>query len=200
MSTPRTRLRVAFVAGATPDKWARRWREQFPRIPLQLLPVEDALQTAVLETGEADMSLVRLPVDSDVHHVVKLYDEVPVVVVPKDHPATAFDSVQLADLADEQLIQDPREVPGWEQLATAPRLDWPAMGVAEAIEVVASGTGVVVLPMSLARLHHRKDVNHVVLDDGPVTTVALVWRREEDDDVLQCFVGVAKGRTARSSR
>src|SRR5690606_16528717 len=155
-------------------------REQCPEIPIELLPVADVEQEGVLATGRADMALARLPVDPAPHHVVRLYDEVPVVVVAKDHPATAYDEVQLADLADEQLVQDPAEAPGWGRLDTRERLAWPSMTVTEAIEVVASGTGIVVVPMSLARLHHRKDVAHVPVADGPVSTVALVWRREED--------------------
>ena len=66
--------------------------------------------------------------------------------------------------------------------------------------VVAAGTGVVVLPMSVARLHARKDVVHRVVTDLPTTTVALVWRMERDDELTQEFVGVVRGRTARSSR
>jgi hypothetical protein len=41
---------------------------------------------------------------------------------------------------------------------------------------------------------------HSVVTDLPPTTVALVWRRERDDDTTQAFVGVVKGRTANTSR
>ena len=70
----------------------------------------------------------------------------------------------------------------------------------EAIETVASGTGVVILPMSVARLHQRKDVVTRLVTDLDPTTIALVWKLERDDEVTQAFVGVTKGRTARSSR
>ena len=79
-------------------------------------------------------------------------------------------------------------------------VDWPAMTEQEAIETVAAGTGIVLVPMSVARLHQRKDVVHSVVTDLPPTTVALVWRRERDDDTTQAFVGVVKGRTANTSR
>ena len=45
----------------------------------------------------------------------------------------------------------------------------------EAIAIVASGVGVVIVPMSLARLHHRKDADYRPLRDGPASTVALAW-------------------------
>ena len=45
----------------------------------------------------------------------------------------------------------------------------------EAVETVAAGTGIVILPMSVARLHHRKDVvSRPVVDLAP-TSVALAW-------------------------
>jgi DNA-binding transcriptional LysR family regulator len=70
----------------------------------------------------------------------------------------------------------------------------------EAIESVAAGTGIVIVPMSVARLHHRKDTVQRVVTDLPATTIALVWLREHDDDDTQAFVGVVKGRTANTSR
>jgi hypothetical protein len=54
--------------------------------------------------------------------------------------------------------------------------------------------------MSVARLHHRKDVVRRAVTDLPSTTIALVWRRDRDADNIQAFVGVAKGRTANTSR
>jgi hypothetical protein len=54
--------------------------------------------------------------------------------------------------------------------------------------------------MSVARLHQRKDVVTRVVSDLDPTTIALVWKVERDDEVTQAFVGVAKGRTANTSR
>ena len=70
----------------------------------------------------------------------------------------------------------------------------------EAIETVAAGTGIVLVPMSVARLHHRKDVVAPGGHRPRPTTVALVWLRERDDERTQAFVGVVRGRTGNSSR
>ena len=188
-------LRLGFVTGTTPDKWARAWRDQ-RRGPLELVPVTEADQESLLRDGSLDMCLVRLPVDRDGLHLVELYDEVAVVVVPRDHFATAGTEVDLADLADEQLVLPHSS--GWtpdvEQLA------WPAMTERDAVEVVASGGGIVLLPMSVARLLHRKDVASRPVTDLPPTRVGLAWRLERDDEQTQAMVGVVRGRTARSSR
>jgi DNA-binding transcriptional LysR family regulator len=195
-----TTFRLAFVTGATPDKWAARWRERHPKDRLELVPVEQADQERVVRDGTVDMCLARLPVDTTGLLVVRLYDEAQVVVVDREHVVSAVDEVELADLADEQLVTDPAQVPGWTEVARADRLDWPAMTDREAVEVAASGAGVAVLPESVARVLHRKDAVPRPVVDLPPTTVALVWLAERDDDATQEMVGITRGRTARSSR
>lgn len=188
-------LRVGFVTGATPDKWARAWRER-RREPLELVPVTEDEQVRGIRDGSLDMALVRLPVDTDGLHCIRLYDEVPVVVAGLEHVVGAVDEVELADLADEQLVRP--HASGW--TPAADQLDWPPMSEKDAIETVAAGTGVVILPMSVARLHHRKDVVTCPVVDLEPTTIALVWLRDRDDDVTQAFVGVVRGRRVNSSR
>ena len=188
-------LRLAFVPGATPDKWARAWRDR-QREPLELLPIEESEQRTVLDDGRADMVLARLPIEGDDLFCIPLYEELPVVVVSKEHPAAAYEELPAADLADEQFALGVPE--GVE--SRVEQLPFPAMTVKDAVEVAASGTAVVVVPMSVARLHHRKDVTAVVVTDLPTTRMALAWRKDADDDRTQAFVGVVRGRTSRSSR
>ena len=45
------------------------------------------------------------------------------------------------------------------------------MSVQDVVEVVSSGTGVVVEPMSTVRLNHRKDVTDWVVTDWPATKI-----------------------------
>jgi DNA-binding transcriptional LysR family regulator len=186
---------VGFVTGATPDKWARAWRER-SRERLVLEPVDEATQLDAVRRGEHDVALVRLPVDRDGLHLVRLYDEQPVVLAGLDHLVAAADEISLADLADEQLVAP--HPSGW--TPTAPQLDWPAMSAREAVETVAAGTGVVLLPMSVARLLARKDVVQRPVVDLEPTTIGLAWLVERDDERTQSFVAITRGRGARSSR
>ncbi|WP_182376348.1 LysR family transcriptional regulator substrate-binding protein [Nocardioides sp. WS12] len=194
-------LRVAFVSGVTPDKWARAWRERNPKIRLELQPIEQDQQRVVLDDGTADMVIARLPVDLESPtplHCVKLYDEVPVVVAGLDHFVAAADqdsTIPMEDLAEEQLVLP--HPSGW--TPSVDQLAFPPMSVKDAIEVAASGTGIVIVPMSVARLHHRKDVVQRPVELEP-TSVALLWLRSADSDVHQDFVGVSRGRRPSSSR
>ena len=78
--------------------------------------------------------------------------------------------------------------------------DWAGLALADVVATVAAGTGVVVVPMSVARLHHRKDVTYRTVTDLPSTTVGLAWRVDDEDDRVQTFIGIVRGRTERSSR
>jgi DNA-binding transcriptional LysR family regulator len=188
-------FRLGFVTGATPDKWARIWRDR-SRERLELVPLTEAEQEASLRAGEVDMAIVRLPVRRDGLHLIPLYDEVPVVVLARDHYLSLAEDVSLAELAQEQLVLPHRS--GWtpevEQLA------WPPMTERDAVETVAAGTGIAILPLSVARLLNRKDVVHRPVRDLDPTSVGLAWLVEHDDERTQAFVGIVRGRTANSSR
>ncbi|HEY0890586.1 MAG TPA: LysR family substrate-binding domain-containing protein [Nocardioides sp.] len=186
---------LGFVTGATPDKWARTWRER-TKERLELVPVAEDEQEDRLRSGELDMALVRLPIDREGLHCIPLYDEVPVAVVGKDHFLSLAEEVTLAELAEEQLVLP--HASGW--TPSVPQLDWPPMSAQDAIETVAAGTGVAIVPMSVARLYHRKDVVHRRVTDLAPTTVGLAWRVDRDDERTQLFVGIVRGRTANSSR
>ena len=204
MNAPGPALRVGFVPGVTPDKWARLWAERMPRRSLELVPLGDRDGVALVRSGELAMCFVRLPVDRDGLHLIPLYDEQPVVMVAKEHPVAAFDEIDVTDLADEHLLQDPDTVPKWRDVATevrnGTRYPVPEMSLREAVESVAADAGIVVVPMSLARLHHRKDVVHVPVTGVPTTKVGLTWLVDNDDDRVQTFIGVVRGRSANSSR
>src|SRR5690606_40692285 len=69
-----------------------------------------------------------------------------------------------------------------------PAVERPAT-TADAVVLVAAGVGVAVVPQSLARLHHRKDVTYRRLEGAPSCPVALAWvaerRSEEHTSELQ---------------
>lgn len=196
---PRT-FRLGAVAGSTPGKWIGRWRERMPHVPLELVPLAHG-STPRESLAEVDAALLRLPVDDDELHVIRLYDEVPVVVVPIDSELTVADELSPGDLAGQVLIVPRDDVLGELDLPeTAPARFEAPRTTEDAVELVATGIGIVVVPQSLARLHHRRDVTHRPLRDGPVSTVALVWPKDRTTPDVDTFVGIVRGRTARSSR
>lgn len=176
-------LRIAYVPGVTPGKWIRRWEERMPGVPLESFMSDDGAQTAAVRDGLADMAFVRLPIEREGLSVIPLYEEQPVVVAPKGHEISVFEEVALADLAQESFL-DVVELGGPEP----------------ALEVVASGAGLVVLPMSVARHFNVKDTVARRLTGAEGTEIALVWPADATDGIIEEFIGIVRGRTAQSSR
>ncbi|WP_324785030.1 LysR family substrate-binding domain-containing protein [Streptomyces sp. H51] len=192
-------FRLAYVPGVTPAKWVRIWNERLPDVPLTLVAVAAAEAAGVLRAGEADAGFVRLPVDRTYFSAIPLYAETTVVVVPKDHVITAADEVSLDDLADEVVFHPLDDVLGWERPPGEPAFERPAT-TADAVELVAAGVGLLVVPQSLARLHHRRDLTYRPVVDAPRSEVALSWPEEATTDLVEDFIGIVRGRTVNSSR
>jgi DNA-binding transcriptional LysR family regulator len=177
----------------------RIWNERLPDVPLTLVAVPAAEAGTLLRDGGADAGLVRLPVDGTDLSAIPLYAETTVVVVPKDHLVTAVDEVSVEDLADELVLHPLDDVLDWRSLPGRPAIERPAT-TADAVELVAAGVGVVVVPQSLARLHHRKDLTYRPVSDAPESRVALSWPEERTTDQVEDFIGIVRGRTVNSSR
>ncbi|ULR49409.1 LysR family substrate-binding domain-containing protein [Streptomyces deccanensis] len=192
-------FRLAYVPGVTPTKWVRIWNERLPDIPLTLLQVSAAEAFGVLRDGGADAGFVRLPVDDADLSAIPLYTETTVVVIPKDHVVAAVDEVSCEDLADEVVLHPLDDTLDWERPPGEPAFERPAT-TADAIELVAAGIGLLVVPQSLARLHHRKDLTYRPVTDAPESRVALSWPQDATTDMVEDFIGIVRGRTVNSSR
>ncbi|WP_410619884.1 LysR substrate-binding domain-containing protein [Amycolatopsis sp. cmx-8-4] len=192
-------FRLAYVPGATPAKWVRTWAERVPEVPLQLVPVAAADATALVREHGADAALLRSPLDREGLHTIPLYTETTVVLVPKDHVVAAADEVSTADLADEVVLHPLDDTIEWDSLPGHPAVDRPET-TADAIELVAAGVGVLVVPQSLARLHHRRDLTYRPVADAPQSSVALSWLEDETSDLMEQFIGIVRGRTVNSTR
>ncbi|MEU1460403.1 LysR family substrate-binding domain-containing protein [Streptomyces sp. NPDC005727] len=192
-------FRLAYVPGVTPGKWARIWQERLPGIPLTLLQVPAPEAPGLLRAGEADAAFVRLPVDRTFFSAIPLYTETTVVVVPRDHLITAAEEVTVADLADEVVFHPLDDVFDWAAPPGEPAFERPAT-TPDAIELVAAGVGLLIVPQSLARLYHRKDLTYRAVTDAPQSSVALSWPEEATTDLVEDFIGIVRGRTVNSTR
>jgi hypothetical protein len=173
-------LRIGFVPGVTLTKWRRIWTDRLPKVPLDVVEVTQAGQRAALLRDDVDMCFVRLPIDTEGLHAIPLYDEVAVVVAPKDHPLAAFEEVALAELDGETFVVDDHEATG--------------------VDRVAWGAGLMIMPMSVARTHNRRDLIHRSVTDAEPTTIALAWLMDNPNELIEEFIGIVRGRTANSSR
>lgn len=192
-------FRLGYVPGVMPAKWVRTWHERLPDVPLELIAVSAAEAAGLTRDRAVDAVLLRLPADRSGLHAIPLYAETTVVVIPKDHLVAAADEVVTADLAEDVVLHPLDDSLDWDRLPGRPAIERPAT-TADAIELVAAGVGVLVVPQSLARLHHRKDLTYRPLSDAPQSRVALSWPEEETTDLMEQFIGIVRGRTVNSTR
>lgn len=192
-------FRLGVIPGATPGKWIDAWKERMPHVRLEVVPISVDDQRTALDG--LDAALVRLPMQGDDVSAIPLYDELPVVMMSSDSNLTVAAELTADDLSGEVVIV-PRddvlgviEIPG----AVAPKFAPPA-DTEEAVKTVAAGVGVVIVPMSLARLYQRKDVVRRPFSGGPTSRVALAWLEAHTTPDVEAFVGIVRGRTTQSSR
>lgn len=184
-------LSLAFVTGTEPGKWFKRFVQSTPHT-LDTKGADDPFAELVDQAAPTSLALMRLP-DSrvtDDFHVVRLYKEAQGVAVPKDSLfAELGERVDYADLKD--------EIINWTYQPQAPVDE-----LRTALQVVAANVGAALAPLPLLKVLSKKQIACLEVRDAPFmeTEIALVWRKSDDSDVIQDFVGVAKGRTVRSSR
>ena len=164
-----------------------------------MTPVPAADAADAVRTGAVDVALLRLPTDTTGLAVIGLYEEMTVVVVPTDHLLSAADEVTAADLDGEPRLIPLDNVVDWVQAPGAP-IDHRPETTEAAIELVAAGLGVLIVPQSLARLHHRRDLTYRPITDAPACAVALAVPDGPQSELVEEFIGIVRGRTSGSSR
>lgn len=183
-------LSLSFVTGTEPGKWFARFRERTRHGGISALDSDDPL--AMLIDARVDLALARLP-DARVgegFHVVELYEEASGVALPKDSELTLLK------------ILGPRDIDGEIINYRAPAEGIDIQAVRDGLQVVAANVGVLIGPRPLLKVLSHKQIEHRDFRDPnqPATQIALVWHKDKDSEAIQDFVGIAKGRTANSSR
>ncbi|UOZ03489.1 LysR family transcriptional regulator [Amycolatopsis sp. WQ 127309] len=174
------RLTIGFMPGITLTPVVRLLRARHPGLDVRMLRTGWHDQVEVLRDGRADVGAVRLPIDRTGLAVVPLYAEPRVAVVASGHRLAGKDSVRVADLAEDHLLQDPDAVPEWRDVALELRAGThravPVIhSVEEKLELVAGGEGIAVIPASTADFYTRPGVEVLPVEDLGPNQVAAAW-------------------------
>jgi DNA-binding transcriptional LysR family regulator len=175
-----TRFTIAFMPGITVTPVVRLLRERHPGLDVRMLRIGWHDQVDVLHDARADVGIVRLPIDPAGLEIRPLFTEPRVVVVPAAHRLAGKESVHIADLAADHLLQDPAAVPEWRDIAvelrTGERRPVPAIhSVEEKLELVAGGQGIAVIPASTANFYTRPGIETIPVEDLGPNHVAAAW-------------------------
>ena len=192
-------LILGYVPGGTPAKWIRTWAERHPDVRLNLRALSAAQAADEVRTGSVDVALLRLPTDTSALAVIPLYEETAVAVLPTDHLLGAADVLTSADLDGEPILLPLDDVVAWVD-APGAVIEHRPETTSAAVELVAAGLGALIVPESLARLYHRRDLTYRPIADAPRCAVALAFRKGQQSPLIEDFVGIVRGRTPGSSR
>jgi len=202
-------------------------RRAAPEMPLYIEENYTASLRAKLRQSDLDAIIIALPFEEPEVLTLPLYDEPFVVLLPKNHPLTAKESLTPEELAQEQLLllgpghcfrdQVLETCPTLVDAVTqrhsdaAPALVTEGSSLETIRHMVASGLGITVLPLSAANSsgeENRMLEIRPFVQPVPYRTVALAWRvtfpRPKAIDVLslaasQCRVIEKAGRESATS-
>jgi DNA-binding transcriptional LysR family regulator len=172
---------VGFMPGITVTQAIRALNVAHPDLTIDVVRTGWDDQVDTIRDGRVDVGFVRLPIDETGLKVVPLLSEPRVVALATDHRLAGKESMNIAELADDHLLQDPDAVPEWRSVARemrpgVSRRPIPSIHtVEEKLEHVASGHGVVILPLSTAMFYRRPDVAIAAISDIGPNHVSLAW-------------------------
>ncbi|GAA3634620.1 LysR substrate-binding domain-containing protein [Kineosporia mesophila] len=178
----RASLTVGFMPGLILTPLVRHLEERFVGLRVHALRTSWADQLTGLRDGRFDACLAHRPFDDEGLTVVDLFEEPRLVALPLDHPCSGRPEITLADLADDELLQPARAVPGWPG-AYATACEAPP-SVEEKFEQVAAGRGIVIVPLSASRYYHRPDLAFSRVNDLDPVRVCLVIETRRTEPTL----------------
>jgi DNA-binding transcriptional LysR family regulator len=189
---------VGFMPGLIVTAAVSEFSRRHPEVTVEVLRTDWINQTDVIHDGTVDVGYLRLPVDLRGLTTEPLLCEQRVAVVPAGHRLAGKDSLLVADLAAEHLLQDPEAVPEWRDIAVELR-DGRTPGripffrtVEEKLEHVAAGHGIAVLPLSTATFYTRADISHVLVSDIAPNQVCLAWDSLRRSPLIGDYVAIAR--------
>jgi LysR family hydrogen peroxide-inducible transcriptional activator len=166
---------------------AGKLRKELSRLKLMLYEYRTAPLLERLKSGEIDVGILALPVDTEGLATRTLYEEPFTVAMPANHPLADRASVKLEDLADEKLLlledghclrDQALEVCG--RVGMHESGDYRATSLETLRQMVAAGHGVTLLPGLAAAASHgdrRSLAVRPFVRPAPKRVVGAIWRK-----------------------
>jgi LysR family transcriptional regulator, hydrogen peroxide-inducible genes activator len=159
-------------------------KESLPRLRLILVEEKTNVLIAQLNQGQLDAALLALPIEDDYLETRKLFEDEFYLAVSKEHPYAERNSIEQADLFNQELLllDEGHCLRGQAlqicQLNHAEeQQDVRATGLETLRQMVRAGTGITFMP-KIAVSKNDNDVCYIPFEEPvPKRTIGLVWRK-----------------------
>jgi LysR family hydrogen peroxide-inducible transcriptional activator len=162
-------------------------RIRYPRLTLRLFEEKTEDLMTMLHEGRLDAGLLALPISDEGLVTRRLFDEPFVVAMPEQHPLARLDSIRMADLESQELLllEDghclrDHALEVCQMTGAHEKLDFHATSMETLRQMVAANTGITLMPTLSVKPPVAPTENLVTrpfAEDGPVRTIAMVWRK-----------------------
>jgi DNA-binding transcriptional LysR family regulator len=177
------RLAVAFSPGLHVSEAIRAFTARHPDVETDVVPAHWWEQDAPLRDGRAQVAFLWRPFDDSGLHTVPIRREPKVACMPAAHPLARRDRLTSADLDGERMLDVPTR-----RTST----------LEEKFELIASGHGITLLPLSVARSYPRPDLVHLPVTDVPGVETCLAVLADRRDKPLRDFLAIATATLRRT--
>ena len=154
--------------------------------------------------GSVDLAFTRLRADQLGHlpvTVTELASEPRVLVVASSHRLAGRISVSLRELGEDRFIVNPgtddhNAIGRWKdeqrRHGLPGRIAGRARSVTELLTMVAAGSGITLVPVSVARQHRPPTITYIPVTNAEPAVISLVWPAGTLSPTAQAFVEAAQ--------
>ncbi|MEX2969399.1 LysR family transcriptional regulator [Streptomyces sp. C184] len=188
------------AAGTDTTALLRRWREEHPETPLELLRIDD--RTAGLARGDVDAALLRGEVQAPGLITEQLATEPRVAGLPADDPLAGRTSLSLTELTDRTIALN--TVSGITTLDLWPAGARPASSITigntdDWIAAITGGRAVGVTTSATAEMHPHPAMAYVPLTGAPPVPVVIAWRDGPGHPRIPDLIALARDVIGRAT-
>jgi DNA-binding transcriptional LysR family regulator len=197
-------LTVAFAASVmflSLPRIIRRFRDEFPRVRLELRELPTGPQIIALRDGELDIGFLREPPPDDELETETMMKERLLLALSKRHELATRKRLRLADVANEDFVLFPRDLaPGLHAHVLAvcaeagvhPRIVQTSRELYTTVSLVEAGLGVTIIPESVRKMGWRGVRYYPIGSPHATTRIDAAWRADNPSPVVPAFLEIAR--------
>ncbi|MFJ9417252.1 LysR family transcriptional regulator [Streptomyces sp. NPDC101227] len=176
------RLVVAFSPGLHVSDAIRAFAVSHPKVVIDVFPLRWWERDAPLRDGRAHLGYLRRPFDDSGLRTVPIGHETKVACLPVTHPLAGRGALTSADLDGEPLLDG-----GTRRTSS----------LEEKFELIASGQGIALVPISIAGSYSRPDLVYLTVTDAPPVETCLAVPEINCTGLAQDFLTIATATLRR---